>query len=956
MVRTDYEPDGNPPAFVANDAYRYEWTWGSNYRAYFRQSVYKAVTKRDYYSGAFSTVPGRVLLGVNQFYRDFTTPTPLQRNTWSWIGAQSRIGAIVQTEYRSELSVLNNATPPKVSGNPNGLVDIYGPLDNNLNMVTGGGPSGDEYDDSQTYFFAVENFPIADTYGNNMGSTGIDRDSDGKIGEFPSTVKIPTVKYYWKIIQTKDRYGVDVNNTILDQEGAGGFSTSPILPVTLSGGRYRIGVKAKFKFYDYDRLPLGALSDQKETVLSDEKTGTVSGSTDSYSWQNFLVRTVPIVSFPGGRGVIMSGLPLKPPDTPSLYAYNDLRAYKFRPGAPYDANNSVVQCSTTDQNPVGARFVVPETGTRIIEAGGLVRSRWGVQLRESTCNLNSTQPNKDRIEVMLRADPPNPGDSRMVPGTLMWMGAPAFNWTCTLKRGSEGIIDKSITTTVPYFFFDQFRELMPLPSQPRAYTLQVRGVRAYQYDTFTPITYFVGGEVQTNWIRITKPITIQIAADCEFVVTDETGPALTFPDPFNPSTTIPGFLAQTQVLWGTTGETLAATEGKTNSTWLEFLVADNNPMGNDPGDSTINTYADRFHGIRVNHAPTSRVGRFTYTTASRGTIPPATAPALLNAPASAAMAVSYSSFDQQLVNHCNSRGWSGIAVSANFKVLASDVTELSFNSGWLLGHKPSYNKALSYRVYRIHRDDLKNFSSTPDGIESPEMDLRYANNTPGYENLLFGFGWTEASCLGIKPQWPGRIVIRDNDRPNIFVRAQELKNEGVAYYAPSNVVNTPVVSSQWTRFAFSPTTGYLNNGVLDWTGPAIQGFDPVFHLNALPITNQLLATAQIEVDVPVFFTPTILDNAGGIATLAFRLLDTDGTTSLQDLTASGKTLRHIFRRPGIYTLRVQAEDLALGWPGDPANPVTTASANRSRRNLDCQVTIIGTRLDVRVLDRSYQGK
>ena len=216
LVKTSFEPV-KAVDFKPKDAYLVEVNpkWPGMFRAYFKQNVYKSVYKRDYYTKNISQIPGKLLLGSNKYYRDFSATVQSDYSTWKWLAAAVQYGPVVQTEYKTELAVINSATPPEVT-NTDAVCDVVGPMKiSGTSVIYEAKP---EYAEDEFYVFDVENSPDFDVNGVNTGNYGDDVDGDLRIGRFPSTTHEPSVLYYWKIIQLKDRFGNEVFNEVMNQE------------------------------------------------------------------------------------------------------------------------------------------------------------------------------------------------------------------------------------------------------------------------------------------------------------------------------------------------------------------------------------------------------------------------------------------------------------------------------------------------------------------------------------------------------------------------------------------------------------------------------------------------------------------------------------------------------------------------------------------------------------------
>ncbi|OQA09428.1 MAG: hypothetical protein BWY66_00585 [bacterium ADurb.Bin374] len=94
----------------------------------------------------------------------------------------------------------------------------------------------------------------------------------------------------------------------------------------------------------------------------------------------------------------------------------------------------------------------------------------------------------------------------------------------------------------------------------------------------------------------------------------------------------------------------------------------------------------------------------------------------------------------------------------------------------------------------------------------------------------------------------------------------------------------------------------------------------------------------------------------------FSLFDLDGTTVL-DNRPTGEDIRYLFRQPSTatakYTVNLEVSDNARGWPSNPRDPFNTAdldNTTKNTRSLTLQLDVYASRLDIRVIDRSNQGK
>ena len=960
LMRTLFDPATTTPMMGNNTSNAYSYAYSYSYlttigggivvyRARFRQNVYKGITKRDYYSGLQTEVPGKVLLGMNEFFRDFTSVTPAVGTTWLWMGPLGQYSPAIDSEIRTELGVINTTTPPRVE-NEVAVVDCNGPLvEGSVIEKDYAYPTSPLLDadgflpDSRDYIFLVENFPSIENDGKdiNTKSSPKNNDGDGASGVFPSTTKRnPT--YHWKVLQVKDRNGFPMNpaSVILDQETnnqVGGafyfFQPSP--------GEFRVGVKAKYQYYNYNNLPLGQLSDKKETVLTGLTTAT-GGDADGYSWETIKIKPVPFIPPASGTAVLMSGRPLS------------TGGYKFRPDIPDDALTTF--CLPSVEVPPSPDFVLNGTGTVPIEAGSYVSGDWAFRVRETYYNIAT---GINRIASITAATPPDPMDPKMIrsPMTLQWLDpAPQFTWKSTLLRGPEIIWESTVTRTDTDLGIDDLRKLFPVPSQPASYSLSVNSTRRYAWDTYVERRDPISGT--RYWDPKTERRSISLFASATVCVTDPWGPKDFFANPYlGGNASSPAIFVDTDVLYGTTGETLRNVDsppsGYSAPNYLEFIVADDNPMGNDT--TTGNSGRDRFHGsisslnLKITHIAANRVASFSYST-TPGMMPPA----------------SFNSGEEYLAD------WYQTGAGPAFKVFQVDINnETEFNAAAKVTTKPEnagkYCKSFSYRKLYISLDDVKHFSRPlpdeplPTTLPNPlplsgEMDTGYANSNDFYNNLSYGFAWRESSGNVTDPQHLGQIVIRDNDRPNAFIQCSHDKSPEAIFTALSNINSLP---PKWVRYSTRQKQEPARNGPESFTGTA--DFKPSFHSFYLTDPSAVVqnsffnALSPLEIDIPTQFRALISDNiggAGGVATVSFFLAS--GTDVLVN---NQNPIQYIFPVPGKYTVKLSIRDNAKGWPSNPKGAsARVAGPNYNYRNIEGIVDVVGFKLDVRVIDRTRLGR
>lgn len=908
MVKTNFEPK-NASDFEPKDAYHIDpnTMWPNRYRAYFKQDVYKSVFKRDYYTKAIVKVPGGVLLGSNKFYRDFYTTDVADLDSWVWLTSFVQFGPVVDTEYRTELAVINSATPPEVT-NTDAVCDVAGPL-----KIVGTSliyEDLDEYNEDEYYVFEVENSPDFDVNGVNTGNLGEDVDGDTRIGRFPSTTHEDSLRYYWKIIQLKDRHGNEVNNEILNQEKNGTLGDYRLVR-SFPGGEYRVGVKVRYKYYDYSRLDPGDMADKKDTVLTGMYTAAAEDG-DGYSWCEFTVKYYPPPPDPQGEGVIMSGKPIT--------ASN----YNYRPSE----SDAQYWAGWTDAVPPATKhpkFVIKADSTN-----------WAFKIRDCLTNINN---GIDRVDQMKQAIPPhpNPGDPKIIPGSIKWISEePSYSWTADITWINGEGMNVRIETEEDFITTGQIKKLFRVPSQPRSYTFTVKGSRAYEYKQY------IYDFAKDEWVDISIPKVVKIDAQAEVIVTDETGPALSFDNPYHDSAspkpgvpaTNKAFFCSERVLYGTTGETLENTAGKSNPSEIVFVVADNNPNA----FATKSSYTDPFHTAnKMNHNTDLLFARFGYYNTS-GLVP--IGDGTLSPP-------------HLSWYHYKSKPYTGKTPldEANCKLLAEDLDKDSFKAiSWISSDE--YNPSFSYRKYTMKVKDIIHFAYDSDTNNYyPYMDTDYANNVTGYQNLKYGLYWQEPSGK----KWPGdfsetgEIVIIDNDRPNIFVKMKDLKYDDFEYVAPGRL--KAEAWGEWKNLFGDVTNGpQLLSGV-------IGGIENSFKFLALDEVKTEFyrtdadETSKLEVDVPAFFEVVAFDNCGIVEIDEFSALKDGEAMGDEEFFVTNAEQKYLFREPGTYKITVSCKDNALGWPTDPTKPIATAGNSKNHRDMEIDLEVLNTRLDIRIIER-----
>lgn len=936
MLKTEYSPsnkssfvDGNENSRV-NTGLTYAGSGKPIFKAVYKQNVYKSVYKRAYDTGKMTKEKNSILLGTNTFERRYLTEDNKIESKKTWIdGSVMQIAPIIDASIRSELAVINSPTPPRPAF-LNAVTDCVGPMLLGASGFEMAAPGADGlYENDKNLYFIVENAPYFDANDLNVGNTDGDIDGDTRIGRFPNTLAKIHTKYYWKIIRTHDREGnkvdeTDSTNLILNTEG----NYILVFPSELEG-KFKVGVKVTYGYYDYSNLKVGELADAKEKYLV---TGKVAKGEDSaeYSWQTVGQKLVPKILTANDKAILMTST-------------NSSNLSGYKPGAGLPGFGCGASCGHTacskSENPA-------ETTCFIMDGYSLVKTinksgsdytdvyqpsaiNWGMRVRETKYNIKR---GIDRIASMTGILPPKPTDPQLVPGTETWANSLSVSWTSELKRGSEVVFKETVLSDKPYLDLSELRKLMPVVSEPLSYSINVTMSRKYMYEYYNRIPKYVGGVFTGDYenLRVPKIVSLDLWADAEVCVTDNTPPNLFVYNAIykdNTEKILPAYALKKNILYATTGEPLTAH----NTGNIDFYVVDNNPMANYTGVGLAKGSKDAYHytaaspnnRLMVNFAAANKEAVLNYDSIS-GDIPGADA-----------------------------------TLKAYYKlsspVSVTDQTEIT-NAGLV------YSKALSYQKYSCPISKFAHCSKKLDDVTqwSPNMPINYANNTPGYSNLLYGISWQEAcysaiNKLSIGAQKIGHIVTKDNDRPNVVIYAVQDKYPNQIFYAPSGLSSVQMPPN-WVVTKQDETSGpekwYKNDG-----GSIADDFK--FLKITTPINTQLFTSAApLETDVPVTFGAMMSDNAGTVATVTFRIEKENGDI-LYDASTGGSKLpmQYVFRTAGKYTVVLTANDNALNWPSAAnalTNPKNATSAKNSR-TVKAIFDVIPTKLEFRILERDNKG-
>ena len=938
--------------------YIFSYNNRNHYVAIYRQMIYKTVFKRPYgLNSNFVKINNRIPIGYNEYEREYITDDNDINSKKNWTSNLIRTRCDSDNaNIRTELAVINVPTPPEPE-NVDAIADCCGPMDLTSTGFANASPDNDDgsYSSTRNIFFLAENAPYYDANGINVSGGTEDIDGDGVIGRFPNTIDESSVVYHWKIVKTKDRFGNTINPGDPDYLVLDTVGDYLLVFPSLLEGEFDVGVKVEYRYYDYTKLKVGALASEKSTCLypplgQRPLVATAAGANvrDGYSWEHIKQTWKKPPESIDGKGIIMTSL-----------NYDDESGYKPAMSSD-DANLS----KTTFVMDGASLCKAVDNERNIVNQGNI---RWGMKLRETKANIDR---GLDRTAVVTSDTPPDPNDPNMIPDTLKWVDNFQVSWKADLKKGDETIWSKTLTLENFNLTNEQLRDLMPMPSDPLRYSIIAEVSRRYTYMVY--VRYPVrqtsyGWEYRTE--RVPVVVNVGITGEAEVCVTDNTGPSLY---QYNAEENaevrvVPGYKLiyanaagkedkNTAFIKASTGETI---QDWNSGTSLVFYVCDNNPMANYTGTKTVNTSTkDSYHLTNTN-----------------------------------TLRASFNINDRKAILHYDTAN--GIIPTSDLKTqyTFSPVVVDSDEELRSVGLVPS--TALSYVKYVIPAGSMQHFSRI-EGISNARLPFNYANNTPGYENYKFGLSWKE-SCwatyndLNNETQvtdteksdyFVGNIVIKDNDRPNIFISGfqDRFPNMGESFMVPTIVVdkkwfddddNKPSADiasiTEWFL-----TVDDMNNGPKDWFLENTFGGDiknsfsfkhpsealiTIFRNNTYDDASKENKDCRLLVDVPVLFKYVMIENAGTPKCKSFELYNFDTKEKLQD-GLQDKAIQYVFRKAGKYYVELKVEDDAKNWPSNDnaiENP-TEADAVSQERVLRAYFEVLNTKFDYRILERGINDK
>lgn len=953
--------------------YIFSYNGQEHYVAIWRQMVYKTVYKRPYGLGtSFSKINRRIPIGVNEYEREYITANNNINSQKIWTTNLTR------TKYegdgsniRTELAVINVPTPPEPQ-NVDAIADCAGPMELTPTGFVKASPDNSDgsFSSTRNIFFIAENAPYYDANGVNITGATEDKDGDGTIGRYPNTIKESSVVFHWKIVKTKDQFGKTINPGDKDYEVLETTGDYLLVFPSLLEGEFDVGLKVEYRYYDYTKLKVGALASEKETCLyprpSDPpKIAAARGRIvrDGYSWEHIRQTWKKPPESLDGKGIIMTSL-----------NYDDESGYK--PAISTDDNNLKKTYFVMD----GASLCRTADYTGNVSYKSNIR--WGMKLRETQANLNK---GLDRTKILMADNPPDPNDPNMVPDTLKWVDNFQVAWRADLKRDNDTVWSKTLTVENFNLTQSQLRELMPMPSDPLRYVINASVYRQYMYEVYQTIPLY---QTSNGWVYERRPmpqvVNVQINAEAEVCVTDNTGPSLY---QYNAEENakeriVPGYKLvyansagkedkNTVYIKASTGESIADCPNK--DTKLVFYVCDNNPMANYTGTPAVNSNTnDEYHNV----------------------------PGMPNA-----LRASFNIKDRKAMLHydtTNSKGDNEVKTRSSKKpeedicfkpIVVNDEAELKS-----VGLIPS--KALSYVKYVIpakFMDEFNDGTGAMAGLDNhAKLPFNYANNTAGYKNYKFGLSWIE-SCNATynnltnkgrvvgenkEDYFVGNIVIKDNDRPNIFITGfqDRFPNLASQFRVPTIVteekynklfdadengnVSSTKNTDQWFLTVNDESNGqekwYTSFGgnianLFDFLKPKPTNVSTTLFRNPTKDSSGGDVDCRLLTDVPATFKYVMIDNAGKPNCLSFELYDESNKRLAQ---ATDETIQYVFRNKGKYYLELKVEDDAKDWP-DNSNAIknpTIADDKHQTRVLRAYFEVLDTKFDYRVLERGINER
>ncbi len=923
-TKTSKTPE-NPSDFTF--AMRSSVSWGNpsgNTRTgvvHYRQNIYKTVFKKDI-NGTLST-EGNLQIGYNDYDQNIVyspyAPTSDMNDTakWSILAAPYLVGSSLSNVKKTELAVVNVATPPKVTGNKVANVDITGPYSDNGTGLYATAVDPNSIAPMTMYKFEIENFPIHNGKINQRTSTSADVDAayrcidkhpfNNFVGGFVSTLKIlganksECVKYHWEVFQT-----VDANNQATTTPPLI-FERSyyrPYIFCSLDSGEYDIKVTANYQWYDMDNLEygstVGSLTDGSVQVLkpgdSQYDTG-ISKDGTSYALMH--------VKVSGGV----------PPQTLT----SNVRIRR------QNSDGNWVTSDATENPGPGDYFVIDEDTDQ----------HWMID----DPNLFNGQPTT--LITKIRDDtPPETGDPDERPGTRQWNDNKVqVAWSAKILKpvtpmedgqyyeyGANQTIGSSkqqeLTTgpnSANYFEMytgpsysdaqqDQWKNAFAIPSDPGLYELRLRATRNLIYERNIKMRQDKPDGSYEMVIVDTIPVSknVEISGIARVLVRDRTPPTLVFLD---------GVETEPRYLYAETGQALSTTvDGNTvNPSKIRFEIIDNNPMA-------FLTWTRTGSGVN-GHNQTNRKLTLFYQAAGSGL---------------------------QTV-----QAYSLSIPTSDIQIAASGTETVCFAE---LGMASFTQKMPIHKGLRL---------TNPADISAGPFSSSDVTFDPLYMGVVSVTDTSKNANTPLAAVNSAEIHLVDTIRPNLILSIADEKYS-TTRYAPAN-----------QAFCESTSFIFINND-LTWTFespvPNLVPMGESFTAGGSNFNNLYLSLLEdsakpIETDTPITFRLFGQDNltpSNNIVSLSFTMRKTAPAagSTINILDTTDYNYKNIFRMDSgsdvseTWVLNGSITDKAIGVPSNPNNPYgagTTYPAQFRTRNLDgLPFTVHNTALDVRILEKNQR--
>ncbi|KAF1081798.1 MAG: hypothetical protein GQF41_1438 [Candidatus Rifleibacterium amylolyticum] len=885
----------------------------------YRQNLYKTVFKKDI-SGVQSE-EGNLLIGYRLYdqniqYKPYSPASDLSDTSkWTKLTANPYLTySSIGNASRTEMAVVNVATPPNVSGEKVAKLDINGPFKD-------GGAGDYKLDESAndlsptvTYKFEVENFPLHNGKINQRVFTNpdveerfrrLDRHSgvvgspNGYVGGFVSTLRIlgadntECVKYIWRIYQVVDAANqVLPERKLIYERGTGGEYFRPYIFASFDYGEYDVEVSAGYQWYNTDELTYGSTIASLPSVL---KPG--AGSFDyAIAADGTTVAKMRVVV----KGAM-----------PAMESVANIRIRREKSSGVW------VNSDNTESGAFGSYFVTDE----------LLTENWMVD-----------DPNSSKLIKAIRGiEPPHPGDARMKPGSKRWLEASVqANWSARIlnpnnlnfgqyyvppdqtqtigsaKQQSIAQIDPAFPSPTDNQFTiktgvniadgpDQWKDAFKIPSDPGLYELRCAMKRQILWET-VPITYeldAMGNLVAVPGDPEPRSKDIVLTGLVKVLVRDRKPPEIMLAE------TSHKFLYAENL-----GYIYNAVDGKNpNPDEIVISIPDNNPMA-------FLNWA-RPASVR-RHVFGSQIATATYQAADAGSVS--------------------SIADYQI-------GFASAKIS---------VEPLNFGSVYRISiDKNDFARRMPQHK-AIHR-------KSPNEVVA-DLTIADLELDPLFYGIASIRDTSGNATTSVDPfQKLGEILLIDTRRPNIVITVHDEKHD-ITRYAPDS-----------SNFGLHPDYIFINDAEI-WSGspsPSNLGSVNVAGVLASPLLARLQETPgqELEVDSPITFSMRGIDNITASSAIGldwFRLQKITPTPAGSVEDVSMPIHRRIFRMDAgggreTWAISGEVSDKAVGLPTnpvyyqDPRNPAAVyPKKHRSRTFNNLLFDVYNTSLDVRVIDKGQR--